>query len=349
MKKPRVCVIFGGKSQEYNVSLHSAYSVLSAINKDKYIVSSVGITKEGKWYLYGGDIDNILNDSWLSDTNNILPATIDIFNEGVSVFHGITTFFKPDLVIPMVHGEWCEDGRLQGILESALIPYLGCDSYSSFLCYNKLFTKELAKGLGIRTANHILVSQRDISSFYKIISAAKELKPPFFVKPVYGGSSIGASRVDSVSDLFSACLSALKLSDFALIEEFIEGTECEVGILSSKGELIISEVGSIDYDSDFYDYEAKYSDSSVKYNIPAKVSEIAREEIKGYARLLASTLNLKAPCRLDFFVDKKGLVYLNEINTLPGFTKGSMYPMLFKAMGYTLTSLIDCLIDSALA
>lgn len=349
MKKPRVCVIFGGNSQEYLVSLRSAYTVLSAICKDKYIVSAIGITRDGKWYLYGGDIEKLLDDSWWLNKCDLLPVTIDIFNEGVSVFNGITTFFKPDLVIPMVHGEFCEDGRLQGILESAKIPYIGCDSYASFLCYNKLFTKHIAKCLGIRVAEHVLVSQGDLASFYRIISRATELEPPFFVKPVYGGSSIGASRVNSISELFPACLNALKYSDFVLIEKFIEGTECEVGILYDKCQLIVSRVGSISYDSDFYDYKTKYSDVSVKYDIPAKVSSSVQEEIKGYALRLATTLNLKAPCRLDFFVDKADSVYLNEINTLPGFTEGSMYPMLFKNLGYDISALIDALIDSAVS
>ncbi len=347
MKKPRVCVIFGGKSQEYFVSLRSAYTVLNNIDKEKYIVSMIGITKEGKWYLYGGDIHKLLDDSWTQAREELLPVTIDIFNEGVSVFHGITTFFKPDLVIPMVHGEFCEDGRLQSVFESAGISYLGCDSYTSFLCYNKLFTKHIASSLGIKVAEHILVSQADLGSFYRIIADASTIEPPFFVKPVYGGSSIGASRVNSINELFPACLDALRYSDFALVERFIEGTECEVAILYSKGELIISDVGSIEYQGKFYDYKTKYSDSTVKYNIPAKISKSAREEIKASAHLLTSALKLKAPCRLDFFVCKNGDVYLNEINTLPGFTNDSMYPMLFNAMGYSISSIIDSLIEGA--
>ena len=347
MKKLKVCVIFGGKSEEYSVSLRSAHTVLSAIDKKKYVLTSIGITREGKWYLYGGDIDRLLDDSWAEDTSALFPVTIDIFNEGVSVFNGITTFFKPDIVIPMVHGDFCEDGRLQSVLESASIPYLGCDSYTSFICYNKALTKALASRLGVKVTEDALVIQSDLTSFYKVLSQVSNLKMPLFVKPACGGSSVGASRVNSLSELFPACLNALKYSDFALIEEFISGTECEIGILFDKGELILSEVGSLNYSSDFYDYKTKYSDSSVKYSIPAAVSLESQEKIKEYARLLAVALGLKAPCRLDFFVDKDENVYFNEINTLPGFTKTSMYPMLFQSYGYLLPSLIDALINSA--
>lgn len=335
--KKSVCIIFGGKSEEYEVSLRSAYSVLENIDTDKYIITKIGITRDGKWFKFLGDNEEILKDCWQEHTE---PIRID-FSTGC-----VDNLGKINVIFPVMHGTFCEDGRLQGIFESLNIKIVGCDSFSSFLCMDKHLCKLLAKGEGINVANGICINKHQMRDFYSILKDTNKIGFPVFVKPALSGSSRGACKVDKADNLYRALKEAFLYSNKVLIEEYIDGVECEIGALElPNGEVIFSEVGSLSYDSEFYDYNTKYINEDTKYQIPAPLSDSVTDKIKESARKLFCLFGCSGLSRLDFFVASDGEVYFNEINTLPGFTSISMYPMLFKELGYSFGEIIDILLN----
>ena len=325
-----VCIMFGGKSEEYEVSLRSAYCVLENIDTDKYEIEKIGITRDGRWLRYLGNNEDVLNDRWERHTE---PISID-FSTGC-----IDKTIKFDIIFPVMHGSFCEDGRLQSIFESLGIRCVGCDSLSSFLCMDKELTKMVAN------SHHIPIVP------YACIRGKKDLPSkisfPVFVKPALSGSSRGAKKVSSYLELEKAIDEAFLYSRKVLIEEFIEGIECEIGALEVDcGNVIFSQVGSLNYNSEFYDYDTKYINNDTTYSIPADIPLHIQDKITEYARVLYKALGIKDLCRLDFFVSKNGKIYFNEVNTLPGFTSISMYPMLFKNLGYSITEIIDILLKN---
>ncbi len=334
--KKSVCIIFGGKSEEYEVSLRSAYSMLENIDTDRYIIKKIGITRDGKWLEFTGDNEEILKDTWQNSTKSV---KID-FSTGC-----VDNLGKIDVFFPVMHGTFCEDGRLQGIFESLGIKYVGCDSLCSFLCMDKHLCKMIAASLGINVAKGICINKARMRDFYSILKDVSKIGYPVFVKPALSGSSRGAKKVDRADNLYSAISEAFLYSSKVLIEEFIEGIECEIGALEvSEDQVIFSEVGSLSYNSDFYDYDTKYINEGTTYQIPANLPSTVSDKIKENARLLFSAFGCKDLSRLDFFVTRDNTVYFNEINTLPGFTSISMYPMLFKSLGYSFAEIIDILL-----
>ena len=333
--KKSVCVLFGGKSEEYEVSLRSAYSVLCSIDTERYEIAKIGITRDGKWLRFLGSNEDILSDRW---ELSALPVHIDFSTGCVDNLPLDTVFF------PVMHGSHCEDGRLQGIFESIGARYIGCHSASSFLCMDKHLTKIIASENSIPTVRGLCVRKNNLD-FKKICKDVSVFAYPVFVKPVSSGSSRGASLVKNESELFDAIMNALEFSDSVLIEEYILGTECEIGALEVDGNVIFSEVGSLDYASDFYDYNTKYLSNKAKYSIPAVLPDHITDKIKEYAKKLYSIFGCRHLSRLDFFVTDSGKIYFNEINTMPGFTKTSMFPMLFAHSGYSFTEIIDILLN----
>lgn len=328
--KRSVCIIFGGKSEEYEVSLRSAYCVLENIDTDKYKITKIGITRDGKWFRFLGENEEILKDEWQS---RVEPIRID-FSTGC-----VDNLGEIDIVFPVMHGTFCEDGRLQGIFESLGIKYVGCDSHSSFLCMDKELTKMVAEKHGVPVVPSICIASKG--------DLPKKISYPVFVKPCLSGSSRGAGRVDGEYALNNALDNAFLYSSKVLIEKYIDATECEIGALQlPNGEVIFSEVGSLSYSGDFYDYETKYINSGTHYSIPAKIPTKIRDKIKKYAKILFNALGCRDLARLDFFVTNRGEIYFNEINTLPGFTSISMYPMLFENIGYSIGEIIDILLKN---
>lgn len=335
--KKGVLVLFGGKSEEYEVSLRSAYSVLESIDKDKYEITKIGITKDGKFLHFTGDNEEILKDCWME---HAMPVKID-FSTGC-----VDNIGKIDIVFPVVHGTFCEDGRLQGIFDALDIKYVGCDSHSSFLCMDKHLCKMVAQSVGIPVVKSLCITKKQMDNFHSVLRDVSKIGYGVFIKPALSGSSRGCCYVDKEEDLYSAIDKAFLYSKKVLIEEFIEGIECEIGALEvSRDNIIFSEVGSLSYDSDFYDYETKYINAGTRYQIPANLPREITNKIKEYARTLFSALGCGGLSRLDFFVKPDGTVYFNEINTMPGFTKISMYPMLFKNLGYSMREIIDILLN----
>ncbi len=347
-----VLIIFGGKSSEYEVSLNSAVSVINNIPKDKYSILTLGITREGNWRLFEGDVSLIKNDQWHLDANSV-PAIItpDASDKGLIVHRGVATVRRQfDVIFPVLHGKNGEDGVIQGLFELACVPYVGCNLISSAICMDKVFTNTLADALSIRQAKWLSIKE---FSYKKkpakfIDEAVSRLGFPIFVKPANSGSSVGINKAKNVEELKSYIDEAFTFDKKILLEEGIDGHEIECAVLGNE-EPIASTLGQVIPCNEFYDYKAKYIDESSELIIPAKLSEEKTAEIKNAALKIFKALDCSGLARVDFFVGKEdSAVYFNEINTLPGFTSISMYPKLFAEIGITYPDLIDKLISYAL-
>ena len=337
-KKQGIIVLFGGASSEYEVSLRSSFSVLEALDKEKYIIYKIGITKKGEWYLFEGENKEILDGKWQQNCKN-KPICVD-FSQKCLLCGGKR--INAALAFPVMHGEYGEDGRIQSVFELLGIALIGPSAKSAFLSMDKHLCKTVAMREGIAVVPYVAISRRDSYTAEELWEEASALGKDLFIKPSTAGSSVGISHIKSRGELEKALENALLYSDTALIERAVYGRECEVALLSVGTELIVSEVGEIDYKADFYDYKTKYHSDAVKYKIPAKIPEECRLLCQKYARELYFALGCDSFCRMDFFVTDSE-VYFNEINAIPGFTEGSMYPMLMAQSGFSLSEVVDIL------
>lgn len=352
MAKLNVCVLFGGISPEHEVSLRSAESVLSNIDKEKYTVIAVGIKKDGQWILFNSDDYSLLPDgSWENHPDNCQAFLSPVRGQGlVCLQNGTYSCRSVDVVFPVLHGENGEDGAMQGLLQMAGIPFVGSHLAESAVSMDKTLTKLVADNASIPQAAWLLVNRRDLSTRLDAIVAKIEERftYPIFVKPAGTGSSVGVSKAANREKLVEALHFAGKYDDKILVEEFIHGREVEVAVLGNANP-VASICGEIDSGVEFYDYEAKYvTNTSVAY-IPARISEEVAEQVRELAVKLYTAIGAKGLSRVDFFVTFEGeRVVFNEINTLPGFTSISMYPKLFCASGIEYPDLIDRLLTLAL-
>ena len=352
MKSLSVCILFGGVSPEHEVSLRSAESVLNNIDESKYNVFPVGITKEGKWILYGGkDYSDLPSGRWLTHPDNRQAAISPIRGQGLLTFEGDCVVRQQiDVVFPVLHGENGEDGTIQGLLQLAGIPYVGPHVAASAVAMDKTLTKLVVDQAGITQAAWQLVRRSDMGSRMEGTLDALEAKftYPMFVKPAGTGSSVGVSKATEREDLKKALLEAGKYDDKVLVEEFIRGREIEVAVMGNESP-VASVCGEIDSGADFYDYDAKYiTDTSVSY-IPARIPEDVAETVRDTAVKVYKAIGCQGLSRVDFFVTwQENRVVFNEINTIPGFTSISMYPKLFGASGVPYSQLIDQLLELAL-
>ena len=352
MAKLNVCVLFGGISPEHEVSLRSAESVLSNIDKEKYTVITVGIKKDGQWILFNSDDYSLLPDgSWENHPDNCQAFLSPVRGQGLVCLQNGTYSCRPvDVVFPVLHGENGEDGAMQGLLQMAGIPFVGSHLAESAVSMDKTLTKLVADNASIPQAAWLLVNRRDLATRLDGIVAKIEERftYPIFVKPAGTGSSVGVSKAANREKLVEALHFAGKYDDKILVEEFIHGREVEVAVLGNANP-VASICGEIDSGVEFYDYEAKYvTNTSVAY-IPARISEEVAEQVRELAVKLYTAIGAKGLSRVDFFVTFEGeRVVFNEINTLPGFTSISMYPKLFSASGIEYPDLIDRLLTLAL-
>lgn len=352
MKKLSVCILFGGISPEHEVSLRSAESVLKNIDKEKYNLFPVGITKEGDWILYGGkDYSDLPSGKWVDNPNNHRVAISPIRGQGLLTFEGdCVVRERIDVVFPVLHGENGEDGSVQGLLQLAGIPYVGPHVAASAVAMDKTLTKLVADHAGVTQAAWHLVRGSDMGSRMEatLDSLEKQFQYPMFVKPAGTGSSVGVSKAGSREDLEKGLLAAGKFDDKVLVEEFIRGREVEVAVMGNESP-VASICGEIDSGADFYDYDAKYiTDTSVAY-VPARIPEDVAESVRDTAVKVYKAIGCQGLSRVDFFVTwQENRVVFNEINTLPGFTSISMYPKLFGASGIPYSQLIDQLLEFAL-
>ncbi len=352
MKKLSVCVLFGGMSPEHEVSLRSAESVLNNIDKEKYNVFPVGITKEGNWILFGGkDYSLLPSGEWKDHPNNRQAAISPVRGQGLLSFEGDCVVREHiDVVFPVLHGENGEDGAMQGLLQLAGIPYVGPHISASAVAMDKTLTKLVIDQAGVTQAAWHLVRRGDLEHRMETILDTLEGKfqYPMFVKPAGTGSSVGVSKAADREALTAALLSASTFDDKVLVEEFIHGREIEVAVMGNENPMA-SICGEIDSGADFYDYDAKYiTDTSVAY-IPARIDADVEEIVREAAVKVYQAIGCQGLSRVDFFVTyEDNRVVFNEINTLPGFTSISMYPKLFAASGIPYSELIDELLKLAM-
>ncbi len=342
-------VIFGGCSSEHEVSLRSCASVLRNIDKNKYNVITLGITKDGKWLRYSGDIDSIENGSWVN-SSYVSPAVIspDRNDKALLIFNdsGVEKI-KIDVIFPVLHGKNGEDGTIQGLFDLAGIPYVGCGLLASGMCMDKAITNTLADAAGIAGAKWSAFTKTEYySGNIDLEPIVEKLGFPIFVKPANAGSSVGISKAHDMAELKVALNVAFENDYKAVLEETLIGREIECAVMGNS-EPIASCIGEILPTAEFYDYEAKYIDNSTGLAIPADLPEEVSEKVRKAAIHAYKTMGCEGCSRVDFFLSEDGTCYLNEINTLPGFTSISMFPKLFGQVGIEYSDLIDKLIEYA--
>ena len=333
MSKIKLGVIYGGMSSENEVSVVSATSVMNNLNKDKYDIIPIYINKEGTWFNNDKEIDNIIK--FLKDL---------------------------DVLFPVLHGLYGEDGSIQGLFELIKKPYVGCKILGSSVGMDKVYTKILFKKAGLTVTPSVYVKKYKNEYIFvdknfdeqkleinDLISKIEEnLNYPMFVKPSNNGSSVGINKAKNKKELEDSIIYASEFDRKILVEQGINGQEVECAVLGNE-DLITSTVGEIQAADEFYSYDAKYNNSESKTLIPALISEEKIHEIKEYAKKAFKAIDGKGLSRVDFFVEKgTGKVYINEINTMPGFTSISMYPKLMEANGINYSELLDKLIELAM-
>ncbi len=337
--KINVGIVFGGRSGEHEVSLNSAYNVIESIDQNKYIVTMIGITKAGQWRIYKGDPLNLKNNTWQDDLSNV-KTDFSLFNDD--------EMKTIDIFFPVLHGTFGEDGTIQGLFEMLNKPYVGCGVLASSVAMDKDIAKIIFKSEDIPVAGGILLYKSEIlQDIHNAIDKIETLyRYPVFIKPANMGSSVGISKAHNQKELQVALKEAVKYDTKILVEEFIQGKEIEVAVLGNENPET-SCTGHVVPCHEFYDYEAKYltgDDSEII--IPAPIEQTLSETIKTYAKKAFKAINGSGLARVDFFVqDETDKIYLNEINTMPGFTNISMYSKLWEASGIRYVDLIDKLIE----
>lgn len=350
----KLAVLFGGISSEHDISCLSAASILRNLNKDKYEIYAVGITREGKWYYCPTcDPDRIENGSWECMADKV-PAVLspDRGVHGLLLLHGDQTeTVRIDCVFPVLHGVGGEDGTMQGLLELAGIPYVGCGVAASANSMDKSITKAIVDTAGVRQARYYLALRHDFERGAEgVVRAAADALGafPVFVKPCSQGSSVGVCKANDMLELAAGLTEAFKLDSKVLVEEFIDGHEVECAVLGNLRP-VASTVGEIAPTQEFYTFDAKYKDESSKLYIPAHINERQIEIVRQNALRVYTALGCRGLSRVDFFVThKEGEVVFNELNSIPGFTSISMYPKLFDYEGLRYPDLLDRLIELAL-
>ncbi len=361
-RKPRVAVVFGGRSPEHAISCVTAGSVLGAIDRDAYDVVPVGITRQGRWVLAADDPTRLaITDGTLPavpESGSALSITTDPTARGEIVVAAPgevpRALGEVDVVLPLLHGPYGEDGTIQGLLEMAGVRYVGSGVLASAVGMNKHYMKVVLAGAGLLVCRHVVVRpgewERDRSA---VAASVASIGWPVFVKPARGGSSIGISRVGGPDDLARAVELALEHDPKVLVEEAVAGREIECAVLGSRdGPPQTSVCGEIIVDDthEFYDFDAKYVDEEhVTLAVPADVPEDIAQEVRRLSAAAFTALDCEGLARVDFFLRADGSLLVNEVNTMPGFTPHSMFPRLWAASGLDYPALVDRLLSTALA
>ena len=344
MQKKKIAVIFGGNSTEYEVSLQSASSVLENINKDKFDVIPIGITRSGEWYHYTGEIRKISDNTWFEDSKNIYSVTVCL-NPSVKGFLEFAEdkydVIKVDLIFPVLHGKNGEDGTLQGLFELAGIPVVGCNTLSSALCMDKDRAHKLVSLAGISVPKSVTFKRFEKEKAEKEIE--DNLTYPLFVKPVRSGSSFGITKVNEEQELNAAIESAFEHDAEVIVEEAIDGFEVGCAVLGNEV-LTVGRVDEIELTKGFFDYTEKYTLKSSNIYMPARIDEKAEKQIQKEAIIIYKALGCSGFARVDMFYTPSGEIVFNEVNTIPGFTSHSRYPNMMKGIGLSFDEMLDRLI-----
>lgn len=346
MKK--IAVLFGGQSVEHEISLISAQNIIQAIDKNKFQVIPVGITKTGQFLLFK-------QNNYLTNPTDAKKISLDetkgkevVFLPGKPELFVLETkeIIKIDIVFPVLHGNFGEDGTIQGLLNLSNVPFVGAGVLGSALGMDKAYTKKILQSADIPVADYLTFKEeeKDQIDFEKI---AQKLALPLFIKPANTGSSVGINKVDNLEEFLSAVEEAFNYDRQIIIEKAIKGKEIECSVLGN-GKPIISLPGEVIPKNQFYSYEAKYlDDKGAEFRIPAKLPENIIKKIQDYSIRAYQALGIEGMARADGFLEENGNYYVNELNTIPGFTSISMYPKLWEASGISCKDLIQRLIDLA--
>ncbi|MFY9443604.1 MAG: D-alanine--D-alanine ligase [Bacillota bacterium] len=351
MAKIRVGLIFGGRSSEHEVSLQSAKSIYEALDKDRYEPVLIGIDKSGVWHVGEASVfflnsDNPKLIALNKDCPPVVPALVGKDRALVEIGSG-RSLGKIDVVFPIIHGTYGEDGSLQGLLRMMDVPYVGADVLGSAIGMDKDIMKRLLRDAGISVASWVTVRYRDRNraAYDNIV---EQLGLPLFVKPANLGSSVGVSKVYSIEELSPAIDEAFRYDRKVLIEEFVQGREIECSVLGND-DPVASLPGEILPNHDFYSYDAKYIDENgAVLQIPADLDQALIAKVQETAVRVFEVLECSGMARVDFFLKDNGDLIVNEINTLPGFTRISMYPKLWEVSGLPYSELLDRLIHLAI-
>ena len=343
-QRKRIAILFGGCSPEYGVSLQSAYSVITHLDREKYEPVLIGISNAGDWFQYVGEIEKIFIDTWCNE-EDCIPVVVSP-NRTV---HGIVTIKNGkirethiDAVFPVLHGKNGEDGTVQGVFELAGIPVVGCGVLSSALCMDKDRAHKLVQARGISVPqSFVLQGGGDAET---AIRQAERIGYPLFVKPVGAGSSYGITKVTGRNQLPEALKLAFSYDSTVIVEECISGFEVGCAVLEKDG-FVVGEVDEIELENGFFGFTEKYTLKTSSIHVPARISAEKAGEIKETAKLIFKTLDCRGFARVDMFLDDTGRIVFNEVNTIPGFTTHSRFPNMMKAAGISLEQVISMAVD----
>jgi D-alanine---D-serine ligase len=342
----KIAVIFGGCSSEYEVSLESAHSVLEHIDRSRFDPVPIGITSDGEWFYFGGELQKIADGTWCNPGDCVRAFVSPDRN-----IHGMLLFGTDvirnvylDAAMPVMHGKYGEDGTVQGLLELAGIPVIGCGVLSSALCMDKGRAHRLVQAAGVRVPrSFVLTGKEDLA---RSEAYGRMLGYPLFVKPVRAGSSFGITKVTDEEDLDGAIKRALSYDDEVIVEEAVEGFEVGCAVMGNT-DLITGVIDEIELRDGFFDYTEKYNLVTSKIHVPARVSPAKAAEIKAAAKTIYRALGCRCFARVDMFLTPSGEIVFNEVNTIPGFTAHSRYPSMMKAAGRDFTKVISSVIELA--
>ncbi len=349
MTKKKIAVLFGGQSSEHIVSCMSAANVVDLIDKEQYDLILIGITEDGHW-LKTESVEDIRSDAWRKSKTEAVISPDATKKCIVFTVNGAVSQTDIDVVFPVLHGPNGEDGTIQGLLELAQIPYVGCGVLASAVSMDKLYTKIIVDDLGIRQADYVPVMvwkmKKDMDAVIKQVE--DKFSYPVFIKPSNAGSSRGVSKAENREELIAGLEEASRHDRKILVEEMIYGHEIECAVFGGGEKPVLSSgVGEILPAADFYDFEAKYFNEDSRTVVNPELPGDSTRQVKKAAEKIFNAVDGYGLARVDFFVTNDGEVIFNEINTMPGFTAISMYPMLWEAEGVSKENLISRLIEAA--
>ena len=344
--KKTIAVVFGGVTPEYDVSLKSAHSIINAINRDKYDVLMLGITRSGRWYRYCGDVADIPNDRWHLSGNLLAEAIIPPSRHGgiMEFSDGSVRTLPVDVVFPVLHGKNGEDGTIQGLCELAGIPFVGSGSAASALCMDKDRAHKLVSLSGIAVPKSVCFELMPPDG--ELRSSVEGMKLPLFVKPVKTGSSIGITLVNDYSMLPEAVRIAFGYDDAVIVEEGVSGFEAGCSVIGNH-ELMAGRIDEVELAQGcgLFDYEEKYTLKTAKIHMPARMDAETERCLQDAAKLIYRTLGCRGYARVDMFLTEDNEIVFNEVNTIPGFTQFSRFPNMMRGAGFEYPKLVERLIE----
>lgn len=343
--KKKIGVFFGGQSGEHEISRVSAKTVIEALDKNKYDVVTIGITKKGEWLLFEGSLDDLASGKWEEKAKADLvrdPKHFEFSVLGSSSGQKLTDLI--DFALPILHGPNGEDGTIQGVFELLNIPYGGGGVVGCSVTMDKIVAKEVFKSAGLSQCPYVAFTANKIDEGIEDRINA-ELSYPLFVKPANMGSSVGITKVNDKKDLKAALLLAAKYDSRIVVEHGVDAREIEIAVMGDE-KLKLGAIGEILPAAEFYDYDAKYNDDNSKLLIPAPLSKEQEEKIRDMAKSAYKAAACQGFSRVDFLMDKNsGEIFINEINAIPGFTSISMFPMLMGQTGMSISEIVDYIIE----